>query len=365
MKKSCIVINKIFCNHIKSNKTSCIEIEEYLKKYNRKNFDFFILNKMTLLNFKTFKKKETFLKGKLILTALIFWNKQDLIDLFLLIKQALNWGWLETRYSKKFKRYIKYPTILRPFAVFLYTKIMAEHLKEFASQYKELITLCFYDRSICPFVKCFRNQNKTVVDIQHGSITNKHFAYKKNVLKINSHLNPSIFICYNKTSFAYLKKLKLKDKQIFFIKPKKIKNCKKRTTILVSMQWGSKIPKQITNILKTVKQKKIIFRMHPRDKDHFSKKFQDSTFVSNLRTNNLFSIQSGCQPLENSLSKCGLHLTENSSVVHTASENKIKSIFWCEKKGKKMFKKEMRDGLAFFLDLKKPKNMLIKKIQSL
>jgi hypothetical protein len=206
-----------------------------------------------------------------------------------------------------------------------------------------LITVCYYNRAILPFVLAFRKQNKKVWDIQHGSISNAHFAYNNNLFKIKSNLAPTGFYIYQKNAYHYLKKSLC---EVVLLKSKKKFINNQQTNLLVTLQWTCKLPKIVSEFLKKVKTKKIILRMHPRDHDSLLSKFEDPFFYEFCKKSNNIKIQKGTEPIENTLSSTYLHFTENCSIVHQAAERGILSFFWCAKFGPEMFQNEIKLGLA-------------------
>lgn len=270
-------------------------------------------------------------------------NEEDFKNLKFLCLQCKNWGFLENRYFKTFKKYIKYPAIIRYVYLFFYTKILSELIQNWITQFDALITVCYYNRVILPFVLAFRKQNKKVWDIQHGSISSAHFAYNNNLFKIKSNLAPTGFYIYQKNAYDYLKKSLC---EVVFLKFKKNPIKKQNTFLLVTLQWACKLPKNVSDFLKKVKTKKVILRMHPRDHDPLFKKFEDPSFYNFCKRSNNIKIQFGSEPIENTLSSTCLHFTENCSIVHQAAERGILSIFWCSKFGPEMFQNEIKLGLA-------------------
>lgn len=333
-------------DHIKTLKNKKFvnqEIELLLQKKPFKKYKIIIYNK----KFKTTLKKLIIKNLKLnlinLLAKILVFNKKDYINLKFLYLQSKNWGLMEVRYSKLFKTYIKYPAIIRYVYLFFYTKMKSELIKNWSAQFSSLITICYYDRSILPFVLAFRNQNKKVWDVQHGSISNAHFAYKHNLFKEKSNLAPTGFYIYQKNAKKYLKKTLCEVKMFKLKKYPKNKRIKK---ILVTLQWACKVPKSVSDFLKKIKTKKVVLRMHPRDHDPLFKKFEDPLFYKFCKKSNNIEIQYGSEPIENTLRSTHLHFTENCSIVHQAAERGILSFFWCSKFGPEMFENEIKLGLA-------------------
>jgi len=319
------------------------EIEFLLKKKPSEKYKIITYNK----KFKKTLKKQTsqnlqknFLK--IVIKSLMF-KKQDFRNLKFLFLQLKYWGFLEVRYSKTLKTYIKYPAIIRYIYLFFYTKIKSELIQDWSAQYDSLITICYYDRSILPFVLAFRSQRKKVWDIQHGSISPAHFAYNHNLFKIKSNLAPTGFYIYQKNAKNYLKKSPC---DVILLQSKKYPKVKQAKNVLVSLQWASKVPKNVTDFLKDIKTKKVVLRMHPRDHDPFFKKFEDPYFFKFCKRSKNFELQTGSEPIENTLKSTHLHFTENCSIVHQAAERRIVSFFWCRKFAPKMFQNEIKLGLA-------------------
>jgi hypothetical protein len=330
--------NKIFINQELNNLIRQKRIKNFtLKTYNRqlrneiKKFIFFkILNNpfsffRDLISINVHDVHNI----KFLYTQLQFWIKM--------------WGHYELRYFCIFKAYVKYPAILRFIYLFFYTKIKSELLQTWIGQYNKFITVCYYDRSMLPFVLGFRKQNKEVWDIQHGSINPGHFAYNNKLFKINSGLGPTGIFIFQKSALTFLNK---KNIQIKYIKKPKTNKKNNKQILLVTLQWGCKLPKIVSDFLKLIKNKKVLLRMHPREFDSISKKFEDPSFADFLKTSKNISSQNGLTPIESVLNSTFLHFTENSSVTHEAAERKIISYFWCKRLGKKMFQREIKMGLA-------------------
>lgn len=329
---------KIFINQEINNLIRLKQIKNFtLKTYNKQL-------KNNILNFNLYKIINNPLR---FVKNIIAINKNDLSNIkFLYIQYQFwvkMWGQYELRHSRILKAYVKYPAILRFIYLFFYTKIKSEILQIWISQYDKLITVCYYDRSMLPFVLGFRKQNKEVWDVQHGSINPGHFAYNIRLLKTNSGLRPTGIYVFQKSAFAFLKKTNIKIK---YIKKTVFHKKNKKNILLVTLQWGCKLPKIISDFLKLIKNKKVLLRMHPREFDPISKKFEDPTFLKFLKTSKNIFFQDGFSPIESVLSSTFLHFTENSSVTHEAAERGIVSYFWCKRLGKKMFRKEIKMGLA-------------------
>lgn len=341
--KTLILIHPDHITTLKNKKFINQELELLLKTKLLKKYKIITYDK----NFKKFLKKKALLnfkKNKVRLIKNVFTlNKGDLKNLLFLYLQCRNWGFLENQYFKTFNSYIKYPAIIRYIYLFVYTKILSELVENWITQFDTLITVCYYNRAVLPFVLAFRKQNKEVWDIQHGSISNAHFAYNLNLFKVKSNLAPSGFYIYQKNAENYLKKSLCKVVLLKFRKnPKK----RQKKYLLVTLQWASKLPKTVSDFLKKVKTKKVILRMHPRDHDPLFKKFEDPSFYNFCKKSNNIKIQYGSEPIENTLRSTYLHLTENCSIVHQAAERGILSIFWCAKFGPEMFQNEIKMGLA-------------------
>ena len=345
--KTLILIHPDHRQTLKGTKRINEEINLLIKKKVVQNFTLTVYNKTLMKKiyesfWQAFKKKPT-----LFLSNLLILNKKDLNNLYFLLLQAKNWGSFEIRYLPFLKCYYKYPAIIRYIYLFIHTKIWAEIIKEWATPYKSLITVCYYDRSMLPFVLSFRNQGKKVWDVQHGSITPFHFAYNKNLFKLKSNLLPTGFYVYQKNAASYLKKL---AKNLFFFTRTNKNNSSRKKIILLTLQWSCTVPVFITEYLKRVKNKKIIIRMHPRDKEPISKKFKDPYFYKLASKYKNISIQKGSTSIESTLNSTYLHLTEHCSLVHDLAERGIPSFFWCSKFGPNMFCVEIKNGLATQID---------------
>lgn len=341
--KTLILIHPDHKKTLKNKRLVNQEIELILKTNNIKNYRFITYNKQ----FKKTQRKNYLKKIKFKFLKFLKINKDDLKNIKFLFTQYRNWklfwGFYEVRYSKMLKRYIKYPAFIRYIFLFFYAKIKSELIQDWVKQFNCLITVCYYDKTILPFVQAFRNQNKKVWDVQHGSINPVHFAYKKNLFYLKSKLAPTGFYIYQKSAEQLLKNY-LHDVVLIKCRNKKILNNEK--VILVTLQWGNKLPKRICDFIKKVVKKKVILRMHPRDKDPLEKKFQDPSFLEFCKTSKNILIQTGHEPLSKTLKSTYLHLTENCSIVHEAAERGIISFFWCSKLAPKMFQNEMKLGLA-------------------
>lgn len=338
-----ILIHPDHIKTLKNKKFVNQEIELLLQKKQFKNYKIITYNnefKTTLKNIIMQGLKTKFIH--LLAKSFVF-NKKDLKNIKFLFLQSKNWGVMEVRYSKLFKTYIKYPAIIRYVYLFFYTKIKSELIKNWCTQFTSLITICYYDRSILPFVLAFRNQHKKVWDVQHGSISNAHFAYKHNLFKTKSNLAPTGFYIYQKNAKNYLKKSLC---EVVIFNSKKYPKNEKPTKILVSLQWACKVPKNVSDFLKKIKTKKVVLRMHPRDHDPIFKKFEDPLFYKFCEKSNNIEIQNGSEPLEDTLRSTYLHFTEHCSIVHQAAERGILSFFWCSKFGPEMFQNEIQLGLA-------------------
>lgn len=333
------------------------EIECFLKNRPKKKYDYLTYNKKTKVLFNLNRK--SYLQAAL--KSCILWNKNDYKNLFFLLTQCKNYGSIETRYSKVLGSYMKYPSIIRYLYLFIYTKIASSIISQYIQGYSELITVCYYDRTILPFVLSFRTQQKKVWDVQHGSITCHHFAYKKNCLKLNSQFIPTGFIVYSEAVLQYLKfHFRKKFKIIKIGRPikKRIFKNNERPIILLTLQWATKVPIKVTNIMKKLKNTKLVIRMHPRDKENIYQKFSDHSFFDYAKKNRFISIQKGSCPLSKILSKANLHITENSSVVHEASDFGIKSLFWCRHHAPLMFSQEVKRKMAKLWDMGKNEEVL-------
>jgi hypothetical protein len=350
--KTLILIHPDHTTTLKNKSFVNQELELLLQTKNLKHFEIRAYNK----NFKNILKKKVLKdikknKVHLIKNTLMI-NKNDLQNLKFLCLQCKNWGFLENQYFKFFKKYIKYPAVIRYIYLFFYTKVLSALIQNWVTQFDTLVTVCYYNRAILPFVLAFRNQNKKVWDIQHGSISNAHFAYNHNLFKLKSNLAPTGFYIYQKNAEHYLKKSLC---EVVLLKSKKYPKNERKSTLLVTLQWACKVPKTVSDFLKKIKTKKVILRMHPRDHDPLYKKFKDPFFYNFLQRSNNIKIQYGSEPIENTLRSTYLHLTENCSIVHQAAERGILSFFWCSKFGPKMFQNEIKLGLA--RQLKSPEDL--------
>lgn len=344
MKSKTLIL--IHPNHKKTLKNKNLvnqEIELLFKRKKLKNYKYVTYNKIFKKTLKKIFLRKIQLDLLSLLIKILIINKDDLNNIKFLFLQSRNWGFLEIRYSKFLKRYIKYPAFFRYIYLFFACKIQSELLKNWIAQFSSLITVCYYDREILPFVQAFRNQNKKVWDVQHGSITSAHFAYKENLFTLQSKLAPTGFYIYQKNAEQFLKNKKC---DVVILKRGKKKNYNRQSNILVTLQWGCKLPKKICNLLTKIKKRKVILRMHPRDHDPLVKKFDDPFFYENIKKSENIVFQTGYEPLNETLDTTYLHFTENCSIVHEAAERGILSFFWCSRFGPEMFQNEIRLGLA-------------------
>lgn len=333
------------------------EIDLFLKDNPQKKYDYLIYNKKTKKKFNLNAK--SYLKAAL--KSCILWKKNDYKNLIFLLTQCKNYGFIETRYSGVFGSYIKYPSIIRYLFLFIYTRILSHIIDDYIKDYNELITVCYYDRTILPFVLSFRNQQKKVWDVQHGSITNHHFAYKKNCLTINSQFIPTGFIVYSEAVFQYFKWNFPRAFEIIKVKRSINKNINQRSQtpiILLSLQWASKVPIKVTNVIKRLQDSMVIIRMHPADQETINQKFCDESFLDYIKKNSFIIIENGSRPLLKTLSRVKLHITENSSVVHEASDFGVKSLFWCRQQAPLIFNEEVENKMAKLWDLRQDEKKL-------
>jgi hypothetical protein len=77
-----------------------------------------------------------------------------------------------------------------------------------------------------------------------------------------------------------------------------------------------------------------------------------------IKKNSFIIIENGSRPLSKTLSRVKLHITENSSVVHEASDFGVKSLFWCRQQAPLIFNEEVENKMAKLWDLRQDEKKL-------
>jgi hypothetical protein len=247
------------------------------------------------------------------------------------------------------------PNLLWFLGVVFGLRLLRGSADRFAARHSELFVVCYYDTRCLALVRAFRSQGKPVWDVQHGVIGKLHPSYSTRGMwttgATESWLTPTSILALSEEDARYIRselgchaEARWFSDRYYLDRSSPTDALVTRPRILVTLQRGIPIPKEVLSAIRNVDEADWVIRAHPRE----AQKSAQEPVLRELSGCNHVQFEPPGTPLVLSLSQSAVHVTCHSSVVLEAAQEGVTSVCWCGV-AQRMYAKQFAEGKAILV----------------